>query len=245
MSGIKDKVIIITGAGRGIGEASALLLAERGAKLVLAARRENELASVAEKIAAIGGECVYRSTDVRKRADMEALVALSKEKFGRLDVFVGNAGIGPISMLDELRVEDWENLIDINTKGIMYGIAAALPVFREQKDGHFVHVLSTSGLTISPTMAVYAASKNAARTITEGLRIESGPNLRVTAISPGFINTDFADSMTDAAVANQIRQMRDQIAIGPDAIARTIVFAIEQPRDVNVDQIVIRPTAQA
>lgn len=147
MSGVKDKVVVITGAGRGIGEATALLLAERGAKLVLAARRENELAAVAEKVKAMGAECVYRSTDVRKLEDMKALVAFAKEKFGRLDVLIANAGIGPISMLDEVRVEDWENLIDINTKGVMYGIAAALPLFREQKDGHFVHILSTCRAT--------------------------------------------------------------------------------------------------
>ncbi|MBO2012225.1 SDR family oxidoreductase [Hymenobacter negativus] len=243
-SGITGKVIIITGASSGIGEATALLLAERGAKLVLAARRPRPLAALADRLAAAGGEVLYAATDVAKRADMEALVQLAQERFGRLDVLVSNAGIAPISPLDELRVEDWESMIDVNVKGLLYGIAAALPVFRRQQRGHFVNVLSTAGISIVPTMAVYAGTKNAARAITEGLRQEAGPHLRVTGISPGFVQTNLADSMSNAQVQARIQAQMGAIAIPPASIARAIAFAIEQPDTVDVNELVVRPTAQ-
>jgi NADP-dependent 3-hydroxy acid dehydrogenase YdfG len=241
---IAGKVIAITGASGGIGAASALLLAGRGAKVVLGARRKEQLESLAMRITQAGGEAAYLPTDVRRREDLAALVEMASARFGRLDVLVGNAGIGPISRLDELRVADWEEMIDVNLKGFLYGIAAALPVFRKQGFGHFVTIVSTAGLTISPTMAVYAGTKNAVRTISEGLRQEAGEKLRVTSISPGFVNTDFADSMTNPEIRQNIRNTRDQIAISPDAIARAIAFAIEQPADVDVNEIVVRPTAQ-
>jgi NADP-dependent 3-hydroxy acid dehydrogenase YdfG len=157
---------------------------------------------------------------------------------------VSNAGIGPISRLDELRVADWEAMIDVNLKGFLYGIAAAMPVFRRQGFGHFVNIVSTAGLTISPTMAVYAGTKNAVRTISEALRQEAGDKLRVTSISPGFVNTDFADSMPNSEIRAQIMAKRDKIAISPDAIARAVAFAISEPPEVDVNEIVIRPTAQ-
>ena len=182
---------------------------------------------------------------MRKRDDVTALVRLACERFGRLDVFVSNAGIGPISPLDELRVSDWEDMIDVNLKGFLYGIAAALPVFRRQSFGHFVTVISTAGLKVVPNQAVYAGTKNAVRTICEGLRQEAGARLRVTGISPGFVKTNFADSMTDAAVKAQIKGKMEEMAIPPEAIARAITFAIEQPDDVDVGDIVVRPTAQA
>lgn len=166
------------------------------------------------------------------------------ERFGRLDVFVSNAGIGPISPLDHLRVEDWEAMIDVNLKGPLYGIAAALPVFRRQASGQFVNILSTAGLTIRPTMAVYAGTKQAMRAVAEGLRQEAGPNLRVTNVSPGYVRTDFARSMTDQALRADIEARMGDIAIGPDAIARAVAFAIAQPADVDVGDIVVRPTAQ-
>jgi NADP-dependent 3-hydroxy acid dehydrogenase YdfG len=241
---IAGKVIAITGASGGIGAASALLLAGRGAKVVLGARRKEQLESLAMRITQAGGEAAYLPTDVRRREDLAALVEMASARFGRLDVLVGNAGIGPISRLDELRVADWEEMIDVNLNGFLYGIAAALPVFRKQGFGHFVTIVSTAGLTISPTMAVYAGTKNAVRTISEGLRQEAGEKLRVTSISPGFVNTDFADSMTNPEIRQNIRNTRDQIAISPDAIARAIAFAIEQPADVDVNEIVVRPTAQ-
>jgi len=244
MSGTQGKVVAITGASGGIGEATALLLAERGAKVVLGARRTDRLEALASRIAAAGGEAVHACTDVKRRGDLTALVALARERFGKLDVFVNNAGIGPISPLDDLRVEEWEEMIDINVKGVLYGIAAALPVFRAQGFGQFVNVASTAGLIVRPTMAVYAGTKFAVRAISEGLRQEAGETLRVTVITPGFVHTDFVGGITDPALRGQLEASRDKFAITPDAIARAIAFAIEQPPEVDVGEIVIRPTAQ-
>ena len=241
---IKDKVIIITGASSGIGEATALLLAERGAKVVLGARRADKLEALAKRITAAGGEAIYAETDIKKRDDLTALVKLAVDHFGKLDVLINNAGIGPISLFDDLRVEDWDEMIDVNIKGTLYGIAAALPVFRKQGFGHVVNVISTAGLKIVPQQGIYAATKNAVRTITEALRQEAGPDLRVTGVSPGFVHTDFAESMTNPEVKAQIIAARDKMAITPDAIARAIAFAIEQPANVDVGDIVVRPTAQ-
>lgn len=240
-----DKVIAITGAGSGIGEATALLLAARGAKVVLAGRREEPLVALAARITAAGGEAVHAVTDVRRRQDVADLVALAGERFGRLDVLISNAGYGATAPLDDLRVEEWEDLIDINIKGVLYGIAAALPVFRAQGGGHFVHTLSTSGLKITPNQAVYAGTKNAVRTISEGLRQEAGDTVRVTTVSPGFVRTDFIDHTADPRVRAELATHRDRYAIDPAAIARAIAFAIDQPADVDVNDIVIRPTAQA
>ncbi|AIJ17946.1 SDR family oxidoreductase [Streptomyces violaceoruber] len=244
MSGIEGKVVAITGASGGIGEASALLLAERGAKVVLGARRPERLADLALRIGRSGGEAAWIRTDVTRREDVAALVALARERFGRLDVLVGNAGVGLISPLDELRVEDWERMIDVNLKGVLYGIAEALPVFREQGSGHFVNIVSTAGLRISPLMSVYAGTKNAVRTVSEGLRQEAGDSLRVTVVSPGFVHTDFADGIPDAGARAQILDTRDRVAIPPQAVARAVAFAVEQPDGVDVGDIVVRPTAQ-
>jgi NADP-dependent 3-hydroxy acid dehydrogenase YdfG len=245
MLGIADKVVVITGASSGIGEATALLLAERGAKVVLGARRQDRLEALARRITNAGGEAAHVTTDVKRREDLSRLVSLATERFGKVDVLVSNAGIGPISLLDDLRVEDWEEMIDVNLKGFLYGIAAVLPVFRRQGFGHFVNIVSTAGLKIVPLQAVYAGTKNAVRTISEGLRQEAGDKLRVTAISPGFIHTDFAESMTNSETKAQIVAQRDKMAISPDAIARAIAFAVEQPADVDVNEIVVRPTAQS
>ena len=245
MSGAAGKVVAITGAGSGIGRATALLLAERGAKLVLGARRADRLEAVAGQIVAAGGEAAYAPTDVKRRGDLSSLVALACERFGKLDVLVSNAGIGPISLLDELRVDDWDEMIDINVKGVLYGIAAALPVFRRQGFGQFVNIASTAGLITRPTMAVYSGTKFAVRAISEGLRQEAGDKLRVTIITPGFVKTDFADSMTNPEVKAQIVGTMETMAISPDAIARAIAFAVEQPADVDVSEIVVRPTAQS
>jgi NADP-dependent 3-hydroxy acid dehydrogenase YdfG len=244
MSGVEGKVVAITGASSGIGEATALVLAARGAKLVLGARRSDRLKDLADRIATAGGEAASARTDVRRRGDLSGLVKLACERYGRLDVVVNNAGIGPVSPFDDLRVEDWEEMIDINIKGVLYGIAAALPVFRKQGFGHFVNTASTAGLKIVPTMAVYAGTKLAVRAISEGLRQEAGDKLRVTIISPGFVATEFVESVTDPEVRAQLAASRDKFAISPDAIARAIAFAIEQPADVDVNEIVIRPTAQ-
>jgi NADP-dependent 3-hydroxy acid dehydrogenase YdfG len=244
MSGIEDNVVAITGASSGIGEATALLLSQRGAKVVLGARREDRLEALAARIGQAGGDAAYASTDVRRREDLTSLVALARERFGRLDVLVNNAGIGPISPLDDLRVEEWEQMIDINLKGVLYGIAAALPVFREQGSGHVVNIASTAAHRIVPNQSVYAGTKIAVRAISEGLRQEAGDKLRVTVISPGFTLTSFAEDVTNPEVKAQIAEARDAFAMSPDAIARAIAFAIEQPAGVDVGEVIVRPTAQ-
>jgi len=244
MSGTEGKVVAITGASSGIGEATALLLAGRGAKVVLGARRSDRLEALANRIAGAGGEAAYACTDVRRRDDLSNLVKLACERYGKLDVLVSNAGIGPISPLDDLRVSEWEDMIDINIKGVLYGIAAALPGFRKQGFGHFVNTASTAGLITRPTMSVCSGTKFAVRAISEGLRQEAGDKLRVTIISPGFVQTDFLEAVTNLEVRTQLAASRDKFAISPDAIARAIVYAIEQPADVDVGEIVIRPTAQ-
>ncbi|MET0190379.1 MAG: SDR family oxidoreductase, partial [Pseudonocardia sediminis] len=209
------------------------------------ARDEERLERVAARITAAGGEATWLRTDVTRREDLLALVARARERYGRLDVLVANAGIAPISALDELRVDDWDAMVDVNLKGVLYGIAAALPVFREQGSGHFVHTVSTAGLQIVPDMTVYAATKNAVRTLSEGLRQEAGPALRVTAVSPGFVDTGFAEGASNPELRARLVASRERFAIPPAAIARAIAFAVEQPDDVDVNEIVVRPTAQA
>lgn len=242
MTGIRDKVVAITGASSGIGAATALLLAQRGAKVVLGARREDLLEELADRI---GGEVVYRGTDVRRREDLHALVALADKEFGRLDVLVSNAGVGPISPLDDLRVDEWDQMVDVNIKGLLHGIAAALPVFRRQGAGHFVTTVSTAAYRIVPTMAVYAGTKFAQRAICEGLRQEAGDALRVTTVSPGPVDTAFGEASSNRHVRDEVVRMLGRIAIPPDAVARAIAFAIEQPGEVEMNEILVRPTAQA
>lgn len=241
---IAGKVIAITGASNGIGRATAALLAEHGAFVVLGARNEDALRTVVEAITARGGKAVFKSTDVRRRGDLEALVALAIEHGGMLDVMINCAGIGPISRFDALDVDGWDAMIDVNLRGTLYGIAAALPVFARQESGHVINVISTAGLKMVPTMGVYAATKNAVRTATEILRQEAGPHLRVTEVSPGMTATNFADGITDQPTKTMIEGQLGAIAIPPDAIARGILYAIEQPPEVDVGSIVIRPTAQ-
>ncbi|MEU8685591.1 SDR family oxidoreductase [Streptomyces sp. NPDC048611] len=244
MSGMAGKVVAITGASSGIGEATALLLAERGARLVLGARRSERLAELVARIEEAGGVAVQRRTDVTRRDDLRALVALAGERFGRLDVLVGNAGAGTISPLDDLRVEEWDQMVEVNVKGVLHGIAAALPVFRAQGTGHFVTVASTAAFRVVPSMAVYAGTKVAVRAICEGLRQEAGDSLRVTTVSPGMTDTGFAEASSNSRVRAEITRMRDEIAMPPDAIARAIAFAVEQPDGVDVSEVVVRPTAQ-
>jgi NADP-dependent 3-hydroxy acid dehydrogenase YdfG len=244
VSELKGKVVAITGASGGMGEATALLLAERGAKVVLGARRLDRLEALADRIGKAGGKAVCARTDVKKRGDLTSLVELACLKFGKLDVFINNAGIGPVSLLDDLRVEDWDEMIDINIKGVLYGIAAALPVFRKQGFGHFINIASTAGLKIVPTMAVYSGTKFAVRAISEGLRQEAGEKLRVTIVTPGFTRTNFLESVTVSETKAELTAAMDKLAIAPDAIARAIVYAIEQPADVDVSEIIVRPTAQ-
>jgi NADP-dependent 3-hydroxy acid dehydrogenase YdfG len=241
---ITGKVVAITGASSGIGEATALLVAARGAKVVLGARRNDRLAELTRRITSAGGEAIARQVDVRHRDDLTELVAAAQQTYGRLDVLVNNAGVMPVSPLDALRVDDWELMVDVNIKGVLYGIAAALPVFRRQGFGHIINTASTAAFRVVPTQSVYAGTKMAVRAISEGLRQEAGPHLRVTIVSPGITSTNFADSMTDADARAQLEQMRDAIAMPADAVAEAIAFAIEQPATVDVGEIVVRPTAQ-
>lgn len=241
MSGIENKVVVITGASSGIGAATAELLASRGAKLVLGAWRKDRLDALAAKLAEAGAEVAVAETDVRRRAEVANLVGLAVERFGRLDVLVGNAGVATVAPLDSAGVEDWDAMIDVNLKGVLHGIAAALPVFREQGAGQFVHTASTSAYKTVPGQAVYAATKVAVRTISEGLRQEAGESVRVSVVSPGVTRTEFIGLVPEPDVNAHYWT----IAIPPEAIARAIAFAIEQPPEVDVNEIVVRPTAQA
>ncbi len=246
MSGIDGKVVAITGASSGIGQATALLLAERGAAVVLGARRVDRLEARAARIRDKGGRAITVGVDVTHREDLHQFVARAVEEYGRLDVLVSNAGISKISSVADLDVEGWSSMIDVNLRGVMYGIAAALPVFRRQGQGHLVTTVSTAGLKITPTMAMYAATKNAVRTFLEGLRQESTDGvLRTTSISPGYVRTELADSIDDPAVRQQIRDGMAKFGLPPEAIAGAIAFAIEQPQDVEIGDMTIRPTLQS
>ncbi|MDO9454849.1 SDR family oxidoreductase [Nocardioides sp.] len=241
---LRGRVVAITGASSGIGEATALLLAARGAHVVVGARRRERLDDVVARITAGGGTAVATVVDVRRRDDLVALVDLARQRFGRLDVIVNNAGVSPIGPMSDVAVDAWEAMIDVNLRGTLYGIAAALPHFLEQGSGHVVNVVSTSGLKIVPGQAVYAGTKNAVRTISEALRQESEGGYRVTVVSPGMTRTSLASSMDDPAVRVQTQRAMDELGIDPSAIARAIAFAIEQPDGVDVGDVVVRPTAQ-
>ena len=214
MTGISGKTVAITGASSGIGEATARLLAERGAAVVLGARRADRLDQLAEDIRESGGRAVAVATDVTSPEDLRRLVDRAVTEFGRLDVLVGNAGISKIGPVADLDMDGWSAMIDVNFRGVLHGIAAALPVFRRQGRGHLVTTVSTAGLKIVPTMAVYAATKNAVRTLLEGLRQESTDGvLRTTTVSPGYVRTELADSIDNPEVREQIRRNSDQFAI--------------------------------
>jgi NADP-dependent 3-hydroxy acid dehydrogenase YdfG len=245
MTGITGKVVAITGASSGIGEATARLLAERGARVVIGARRTERLDEIAREIRDRGGAAIARRTDVARSGDLEHLVGAAVEEFGRLDVLVSNAGIGKIGPMSDLDVDGWSAMIDVNLRGVLHGIAAALPVFRRQGRGHFVTTVSTAGLKVVPTMAVYAGTKNAVRTVMEALRQESTDGVvRTTSISPGFVDTQLDSSIDDPALREQTRQNMTEFGLPPTAVARAIAFAIEQPDDVEIGDITIRPTVQ-
>lgn len=240
---IEGKVVVITGASSGIGEATALLLSQRGARVVLGARGTDRLEELALRLTAGGGEVAFTSTDVKRRDNLENLVKLAVERFGKLDVMINNAGIMPISPLADLKVEEWEEMVDVNIKGVLYGIAAALPIFRQQGFGHFVNISSTAAYQVLPAMSVYAATKMAVKTISEGLRQETGDKLRVTIITPGMTRTNFADTMTNPHIKAQLEERRARNSMSPEAIAGAIAYAIEQPQGVDVSEIVVRPPA--
>ncbi len=241
---INGKVIVITGASSGIGEATAIMLAEQGAKLVVGARRKERLEGLVRCIKAAGGEATCLVTDIKLRKDLDKLVDLALETYGHLDVMINNAGISHLSRIDEVQVDDWEEMIDVNIKGTLYGIAAAMPVFKKQGYGHIINIISTSGIKIVPLQGVYAGTKNAIRTIGEALRQESGGLYRVTGISPGFVNTELTDHIKDLATRLAIKEKAATIAISPQAIASAVVYAISQPDNVDIGDIVIRPSMQ-
>ena len=245
MTGINGKVVAITGASSGIGEATARLLAAGGARVVLGARRTERLNEIAREIHDAQGGVVTCGIDVTRREDLERLVGTATDTFGRLDVLVSNAGISKIGPMADLDLDGWSAMIDVNLRGVLHGIAAALPVFRRQGRGHFVTTVSTAGLKIVPTMAVYAATKNAVRAVMEGLRQESTDGVvRTTSISPGFVDTQLDSSIDDEAVRARIRRRMNDFGLPPAAVARAIGFAIEQPDDVEIGDITIRPTIQ-
>jgi NADP-dependent 3-hydroxy acid dehydrogenase YdfG len=243
-SEIEGKVVAITGASSGIGMATALMLAEKGAKVVLGARRTDRLEELAARITRNGGQVAYTATDVTRRDDLNNLVKLACDQFGRLDVIVNNAGTSQLSPIEDLDIEGWEEMIDTNLKGTLYGIAAAIPVFRQQGSGHIVNIISTSGIKIVPMQGVYAGTKNAVRTISEALRQESNGRWRVTGISPGVVQTEFVNGLKNTGIRDTILKKMETLAIQPEAIASAIAFAIEQPAHVDIGDIVIRPTAQ-
>lgn len=238
-------VIAITGASSGIGDATARVLARGGASLVLGARRTDRLDRLADELRAGGADVATLGVDVSRREDLERLVQTAVDRFGRLDVMVNNAGISKLGPVADGDVDGWSAMIDVNLRGVLYGVAAAMPVFRRQGRGHFVTTVSTAGLKIVPDMGVYAATKNAVRTVMETLRQESTDGaIRTTSISPGFVHTELGDSVDDPTVRARIRSNMDEFGLPPEAVARAIAYAIAEPHDVEIGEIVIRPTVQ-
>jgi NADP-dependent 3-hydroxy acid dehydrogenase YdfG len=236
-----DKVILITGASSGIGAGIARELGGAGTKLMLGARRTDRLEALADEIRASGGKVLTRRLDVTDRADVAAFAEAAREAFGRVDVIVNNAGVMPLSLMASLKVDEWDRMVDVNIKGVLYGIAAVLPEMTARGAGHIVNIASIGALQVSPTAAVYCATKYAVRAISDGLRQEND-RIRVTCIHPGVVESELADTITDPAAAEAMKTYR-AIALKPDAIGRAVRFAIEQPDDVDVNEIVVRPTA--
>jgi len=240
---VEGKVVVITGASSGIGEATARLLAAQGAKVVLGARRVDRLEAIVTEIRAAGGQAVAHAVDVTKHAEVKALVDAAVAHFGRIDVMINNAGYMPLSPLDADKVDEWDRTVDVNVKGVLYGISAALPRFRAQGSGHLINVSSVAGHLVFPGAAVYCGTKFAVRAITEGFRQEAGPNIRSTIISPGAVESELASHITDAQTAEAVKSFTD-IAIPAEAIAQAVLYAVRQPATVDVNEILVRPTAQ-
>ena len=238
------KVVAITGASSGIGEAVALYLAAQGAKVVLAARGEEKLNALADRIADAGGAAVAVPMDVSRRDDLVKVVDAARQHHGRLDVLVSCAGAMPIGPLDDLAVDDWDQMVDVNLKGVLYGIAAALPVFRQQGSGHFVNIASTAARKTTPNQTVYSATKAAVLALSDGLRQELAGKLRVTVISPGFTETNFLSHVRNDKLRAQMQEAASKFAMDPQAVAKAIAYAIEQPEEVNIGEIVIRSLNQ-
>ncbi len=241
--GVKDKVVVITGASSGLGEAAARRLAQGGAKLVLGARRLDRLQALAKELS-LGDDAAVQ-TDVTRYDQVQRLVDRAVQAHGRIDVILNNAGLMPQSLLERGKVQEWERMIDVNIKGVLYGIAAALPHMKARKSGHVINVSSVAGHLVRPGTAVYSATKYAVRVISEGLRQEVKPyNIRTTIISPGAVATELPDSTTEPDVAKGIHEFYEKFAIPADSFANMVVFAMSQPEDVDVNEILFRPTSQ-
>jgi NADP-dependent 3-hydroxy acid dehydrogenase YdfG len=241
MSNIAQKVVLITGASSGIGEATARLLAAKGARVVLGARRTDRLEKLAAELRGAGGTVEYRALDVTRLEDAQAFADFALKTFGRIDVMINNAGVMPLSPLAELKIAEWNQMIDVNIRGVLHGIASVLPHFKERKGGHVINVSSIGGFQVWPTCAVYSGTKFAVRAISEGLRLET-KEIRVTIVSPGVVESELAHTISDPATRGMIEDFR-KVTLTPDAIARGVAYAIEQPADVDVNELVIRPTA--
>ena len=242
---IEGKVIVITGASSGLGEATARLLSAQGATVVLGARRAERIEALAAELTAKGGKALAVTTDVTDVDQVRRLVDTAVQTYGRIDVMLNNAGLMPHSPLERLKTDDWDRMIDVNIKGVLYGIAAALPHMKTQKSGHFINVSSVAGHKVNPGSAVYAATKYAVRALSEGLRQEVKPyNIRTTIISPGAIATELPNSITEKDVSKGIHDFYEQYAIPADSFARVVVFAMSQPDDVDINEVLFRPTKQ-
>lgn len=242
MKNVEGKVIVITGASSGIGEATARLLASRGAKVMLGARRTDRLEQIAGEIQGAGGTAAFRALDVTSRQDVRDFIDFTVTRFGRVDVLINNAGVMPLSKLEALKVDEWDRMIDVNIRGVLHGIAATLPLMQQQRAGQIINIASIGAYAVSPTAAVYCATKYAVRAISEGLRQEVGGDIRVTVIAPGVTESELADSISDEGGRAEMVEFR-KIAIPAEAIARAIAYAVEQPADVDVSELIVRPTA--
>ena len=242
---IEGKVVVITGASSGLGEATARLLSAQGAAVVLGARRVDRLTALADELTRAGGKALAVTTDVTRHQEVKRLVDQAVQSLGRIDVLINNAGLMPQSPLDRLRIEEWDRMIDVNIKGVLYGIAAALPYMKQQKAGHIINVSSVAGHKVRAGGAVYAATKHAVRALSEGLRQEVKPyNIRTTVISPGAVATELPDGITEPDVAEGFRKFYEEFAIPADSFARAVMFAMSQPDDVDINEILFRPTRQ-
>ncbi|PSB30793.1 SDR family oxidoreductase [Stenomitos frigidus] len=243
MLNVAEKVIVITGASSGIGEATARLLAENGAKVFLGARRTEKLEKLVEEIYASGGTAEFKAVDVTHREEMKAFIHFAKDTFGRIDVIFNNAGVMPLSRIDALKVEEWDNMINVNIHGVLNGIAAGLPIMEAQGGGQFINTASVAAHMVGPTSAIYSATKYAVWAISDGLRQES-KHIRVTLISPGVVETELGSDITDDASKGFLQELR-KTALTTDAIASAVLYAVSQPEGVDVSEIIVRPTASA
>ncbi len=242
---IEGKVVVITGASSGLGEATARLLAAQGARVVLGARRVERIQALADELTNSGGKALAVATDVTDRDEVKALVDAAVQTYGRIDVLINNAGLMPHSPLERLKVDEWDQMIDVHIKGVLYGIAAALPYMQEQQAGHIINVASVAGHKVRPGGVVYAATKHAVRALSEGLRMEVKPyHIRTTVISPGAVATELPNSITEPDVAENTHQFYAEFALPADSFARMVAFAISQPEEVDVNEILFRPTRQ-